>query len=52
MIARGSWWTRSYTGVRRYLPLLLDTIKFHATDAGEPVLEAVTALKLSAGIAS
>ncbi len=41
--------TRSYTGVRRYLPLLLDMIAFHATDAGEPVLEALTALKLSEG---
>jgi TnpA family transposase len=41
--------TRSYTGVRRYLPLLLDTIEFHATDGGEPILEALTALKLSEG---
>ena len=41
--------TRSYPGVRRYLPLLLDTIEFHATDGGEPILEALTALKLSEG---
>jgi TnpA family transposase len=41
--------TRSYTGVRRYLPLLLDTIAFHATDGGEAILEALTALKLSEG---
>jgi TnpA family transposase len=41
--------TRSYAGVRRYLPLLLDTIVFHATDAGEPVLEAITALKVNQG---
>jgi hypothetical protein len=39
--------TRSYPGVRRYLPLLLDTIAFQATDGGEPILEALTALKLS-----
>jgi len=41
--------TRSYPGVRRYLPLLLDTIAFQATDAGETVLEALTALRLSEG---
>ena len=41
--------TRSYPGVRRYLPLLLDTIAFQATDGGEPILEALTALKLSEG---
>lgn len=41
--------TRSYAGVRRYLPLLLDTIAFDATDGGEPVLEALSALKLSEG---
>jgi len=33
-----------YRGVRRYLPLLLDTIAFQATDAGEAVLEALEAL--------
>jgi len=41
--------TRSYTGVRRYLPLLLDTIEFHATDGGEAILEALTALNRSEG---
>ena len=41
--------TRSYPGVRRYLPLLLDTIAFHATDGSEPILEALAALKLSEG---
>ncbi len=41
--------TRSYVGVRRYLPLLLDTIEFHATDGGEPTLEALTALKPTEG---
>ena len=41
--------TRSYPGVRRYLPLLLDTIAFQATDGGETVLEALTALRLSEG---
>ena len=40
---------RSYTGVRRYLPLLLDTIEFHATDGGEAILEALTALNRSEG---
>jgi hypothetical protein len=35
--------------VRRYLPLLLDTIEFHATDGGEPILEALTALKRTEG---
>ena len=37
--------TRSYAGVRRYLPLLLDTIEFHATDGGEPIIQALVALK-------
>ncbi len=41
--------TRSYAGVRRYLPLLLDTIEFHASDGGEPNLEALIALKRSEG---
>jgi hypothetical protein len=41
--------TRSYPGVRRYLPLLLDTIAFHATGGSEPILEALAALKLSEG---
>ena len=41
--------TRSYTGVRRYLPLLLDTIEFHATDGGEAILEALSALNRSEG---
>jgi hypothetical protein len=41
--------TRSYAGVRRYLPLLLDTIEFHATDGGEPILGALIALKRSEG---
>jgi hypothetical protein len=41
--------TRSYAGVRRYLPLLLDTIEFHATDGGEAILEALIALKRSEG---
>ena len=36
--------TRSYPGVRRYLPLLLDTIEFHATESGEPILDAMRAL--------
>jgi Rhodopirellula transposase DDE domain len=37
--------------VRRYLPLLLawTRSRFYATDAGEPVLEALTALRLSDG---
>jgi hypothetical protein len=41
--------TRSYSGVRRYLPLLLDTIEFHATDGGEPILQALVALKQTDG---
>ena len=35
----------SYGTVRRFLPLLLDTLKFQATDAGAQVLDALTALK-------
>ena len=35
----------SYGTVRRFLPLLLDTLDFQATDAGEPVLEAIRALR-------
>jgi len=34
-----------YTYVRQFLPLLLQTIHFHGTKAGQPVLEAVTYLK-------
>jgi len=30
--------------VRRYLPLLLDTLDCHATDVGEPILDALDAL--------
>jgi hypothetical protein len=41
--------TRSYPGVRRYLPLLLDTIEFHATESGEPILDAMRALKRHEG---
>ena len=41
--------TRSYSGVRRYLPLLLDTVEFHATDGGEPMLQALIALKQADG---
>jgi hypothetical protein len=41
--------TRSYPGVRRYLPLLLDTIEFHATDGGEPILQALIALRQTDG---
>ncbi len=33
-----------YRGVRRYLPVLLDTITFLANDAGEPILDALRAL--------
>ena len=35
----------SYGTVRRFLPLLLDTLHFQATDAGEHVLEAIRALR-------
>jgi TnpA family transposase len=35
----------SYPTVRRFLPLLLDTLEFHATDAGEEVLDALRALQ-------
>jgi hypothetical protein len=35
----------SYGTVRRFLPLLLDTLDFQATDVGEPVLEAIRALR-------
>ncbi len=38
-----------YRTVRRYLPLLLDTIEFHATDAGEPTLDALEALARTPG---
>jgi hypothetical protein len=38
-----------YRTVRRYLPLLLDTIDFQATDAGEPILDAVDALARTRG---
>ena len=31
-----------YRGVRRYLPVLLETIGFLANDAGEPILDALT----------
>jgi hypothetical protein len=34
--------------VRRYLPLLLDTLDFYATDAGEPILDALDALRRTA----
>jgi hypothetical protein len=34
-----------YGTVRRFLPLLLDTLHFQATDAGEHVLEAIRALR-------
>lgn len=34
-----------YNTVRRFLPLLLDTLDFHATDAGEPALRALAALE-------
>lgn len=34
-----------YGTVRRFLPLLLDTLHFQATDAGEHVLEAIQALR-------
>jgi TnpA family transposase len=37
-----------YGAVRRYLPLLLDTLDFHATDAGEPILDALDALQRTA----
>ena len=33
-----------YSTVRRFLPLLLDTIEFHSTDAGESALRALAAL--------
>ena len=35
----------SYPTVRRFLPLLLDTLEFHASDAGEEVLDALGALQ-------
>lgn len=38
-----------YRTVRRYLPLLLDTIEFHATDAAEPTLDALEALARTPG---
>jgi len=38
-----------YRGVRRYLPALLETITFLANDAGEPILEALSALTKNAG---
>jgi hypothetical protein len=34
-----------YTTVRRFLPQLLDTLEFYATDAGDHVIEALHALK-------
>jgi hypothetical protein len=34
----------SYQTVRRFLPLLLDTLEFHSTEAGEEALQAVDAL--------
>jgi TnpA family transposase len=37
-----------YSAVRRYLPLLLDTLDLHATDAGEPILDALDALQRTA----
>jgi len=37
-----------YSAVRRYLPLLLDTLDFHATDAGEPILDSLDALQRTA----
>jgi len=38
-----------YRSVRRYLPLLLDTIEFQVTDAGEPILDALHALRRTSG---
>ena len=38
-----------YSGVRKYLPALLDTIAFMANDAGQPVLEALAALNATWG---
>jgi TnpA family transposase len=38
-----------YRGVRRYLPLLLETITFLANDAGEPILDALEGLQQTAG---
>jgi TnpA family transposase len=37
-----------YPTVRRYLPLLLDTIELQATDAGQPLLDALQALRRTA----
>ena len=37
-----------YGAVRRYLPLLLDTLDFYAADAGEPILHALDALQRTA----
>ena len=34
-----------YRSVHRYLPLLLEAIEFQATDAGEPILDALDALR-------
>ena len=34
-----------YRTVHRYLPLLLEAIEFQATDAGEPILDALDALR-------
>ena len=38
-----------HRGVRRYLPLLLDTIDFQATEAGGSILQALDALGRTAG---
>ncbi|MGO9753998.1 MAG: hypothetical protein ACLP8S_16440, partial [Solirubrobacteraceae bacterium] len=38
-----------YPGVRKYLPALLDTIALMANDAGQPVLDALAALKATWG---
>ena len=38
-----------YPGVRKYLPALLDTIAFMATDAGQPVLDALAAFNATWG---
>jgi TnpA family transposase len=35
----------AYTTVRRFLPLLLDTVEFQCTDAGEPAMGALRALR-------
>ena len=35
----------AYTTVRRFLPLLLDTVEFQCTDAGEPAMAALRALR-------